>query len=246
MSKDKKNNTGVDNTGTDNSGNWNSGNWNSGNRNSGYGNSGNRNSGYGNSGYGNSGDWNSGDRNSGDRNSGNRNSGYGNSGNWNSGYGNSGYGNSGDWNSGDRNSGIWNSGDWNSGIFNTNEPKMRAFNKETDMTYTEFRNKFGYMDIDFPLNIWIDAKDMTDQEKEDHVGWETTEGYLKTLSYKEAWQEGWKNATQEQKDWYKNLPNFDAGIFKEITEIDVKDDFNLKGEEVEVSIKGKKYRAIIQ
>jgi hypothetical protein len=201
MSKDKKNNTGVDNTGTDNSGNWNSGDWNSGNR-------------------------NSGDRNSGNRNSGDWNSGNGNSGDWNSGNGNSGNG--------------------NSGIFNTNEPKMRAFNKETDMTYTEFRNKFGYMDIDFPLNIWIDAKDMTDQEKEDHVGWETTEGYLKTLSYKEAWQEGWKNATQEQKDWYKNLPNFDAGIFKEITEIDVKDDFNLKGEEVEVSIKGKKYRAIIQ
>jgi len=112
---------------------------------------------------------------------------------------------------------------------------MRAFNKETDMTYTEFRNKFGYKDIDFPLNTWIDAKDMTDQEKKDHVGWETTEGYLKTLSYKEAWQEGWKNAIQEQKDWYKSLPNFDAEIFLEITGIDARE-----SEEM-IEINGKKF-----
>jgi hypothetical protein len=114
---------------------------------------------------------------------------------------------------------------------------MRAFNKETDVTYAEFRDKFGYNDIDLPLTVWISAKDMTDQEKKDHDGWETTEGYLKTLSYKEAWQEGWKNATQEQKDWYKSFPNFDAEIFLEITGIDVREP-NLSGKKVKIKIGG--------
>ena len=72
----------------------------------------------------NSGDYNSGDYNSGDRNSGDRNSGK--------------------YNSGDYNSGNYNSGNYNSGIFNTNEPFMRSFNKETDMTFSEFSHSIDY------------------------------------------------------------------------------------------------------
>jgi hypothetical protein len=223
---DKKNNTGVDNSGYWNSGNGNSGNGNSGNWNSGDWNSGDRNSGY---------------RNSGNWNSGNGNSGYGNSGYWNSGNLNSGYGNS-----GDRNSGNWNSGNLNSGIFNTNEPKMRAFNKESDMTYTEFRAKYDYKDIDFPLNVWRDKSDMTDEEKKSVSGWETMGGYLKTLGYKEAWAAGWAKATDKQKEWYKSLPNFDAKIFEEITGIKIGGENDLKGKLVEVKIDGKEYKAVIQ
>ena len=97
-----------------------------------------------NTGENNSGNWNSGDWNSGNHNSGNWNSGNCNSGNWNSGNCNSGNCNSGDWNSGNWNSGNHNSGNWNSGIFNTNEPKMRAFNRECDMTLTEFLKGIDY------------------------------------------------------------------------------------------------------
>ena len=50
----------------------------------------------------------------------------------------------GKYNTGEDNSGNWNSGDCNSGIFNTNEPKMRAFNKECDITYTEFVKSLDY------------------------------------------------------------------------------------------------------
>jgi hypothetical protein len=194
------------------------------------------NSGYGNSGYGNSGDWNSGYWNSG----------YGNSGYRNSGYGNSGNGNSGDWNSGDRNSGYGNSGDRNSGIFNTNEPKMRAFNKESDMTYTEFRVKFGYQDIHLPLNEWRDKSNMTDEEKKSVEGWKTMGGYFKTLSYKEAWAVGWAKATDEQKKWYQSLPNFSWSIFPEITGIKIGGENDLRGKLVEVKIDGKEYKAVIQ
>ena len=178
-----------------------------------------------NTGVDNSGDWNSGYRNSGDWNSGDWNSGYGNSGNRNSGYGNS--------------------GNRNSGIFNTNEPKMRSFNKESDMTYTEFRVKFGYQDIHLPLNEWRDKSNMTDEEKKSVEGWETMGGYLKTLDYKEAWAAGWAKATDEQKKWYQSFPNFDAKIFEEITGINVNED-SLKGQEVEVKVGGKTYKAIIQ
>ena len=50
----------------------------------------------------------------------------------------------GKYNTGKENSGDWNSGDCNSGIFNTNEPKMRAFNKESNVTMTEFLQSIDY------------------------------------------------------------------------------------------------------
>ena len=115
------------------------GKYNTGKNNTGDYNSGDRNSGSYNSGYCNSGDCNSGDYNSGDRNSGSYNSGS-----YNSGYCNSGSYNSGNYNSGSCNSGSYNSGDYNSGIFNTDEPKMRAFNCECDVTTSEFLQNLGY------------------------------------------------------------------------------------------------------
>jgi hypothetical protein len=231
---DKKNNTGVENTGDCNSGYYNSGNRNSGDCNSGDCNSGDYNSGYRNSGYHNSGNRNSGDCNSGYYNSGNRNSGDCNSGDCNSGYRNS----------GDRNSGDYNSGDRNSGWFNTNEPKMRMFNKDTDMTYLEFCEKFNVIYPDLKVCAWIYDKDMTDTEKKEKEGWSEMGGYLKTLSYKEAWAEYWGRATKEEKDFFLNLPNFDAKIFEEITGINICE-VSLSGKKVKVELGGKSYTATI-
>jgi hypothetical protein len=183
-----------------------------------------------NTGINNSGDWNSGDnnsgyRNSGDWNSGDDNSGYRNSGDWNSGDRNSGNGNSGDWNSGHRNSGDHNSGHRNSGIFNTNEPKMRAFNEETDMTMSEFINSDKYINFNIPLTEWISEKEMTEEEKVKNPTYKTTGGYLKQRKYKEAWAEWWRrNKSEEMKERIKNLPNFDADIFEEITGVSIDDE----------------------
>jgi hypothetical protein len=216
-------NNGYDNTGVQNSGNNNSGDWNSGNRNSGDYNSGDYNSGDSNSGNNNSGDWNSGNWNSGNRNSGNSNSGYCNSGNWNSGcynsdcYNsgdrnsgnrNSGSSNSGHWNSGYRNSGNsnsgdWNSGDWNSGCFNTDKPTIRLFNKDTNMTITEFRQSKYYaalMSEPLLLTDFIDGK-------------------LINYDYKEACEIWWNKLTEENKKIIMSMPNFNAEIFAEITGI---------------------------
>ncbi len=202
-------NSGNQNSGHRNSGNWNSGNWNSGNQNSGHRNSGNQNSG----------NWNSGDCNSGHRNSGNQNSGNWNSGDCNSGHRNSGNQNSGNQNSGNWNSGNWNSGNWNSGIFNTNLPdKVRVFNT--------FISKDKYEKIYFPnflyfnLTTWVSHDTATPEEKEKYKKEiETCGGFLKTLSYKEAFKLSWDKSDSKDRIKIKKIPGFDKKLFFEISGI---------------------------
>ena len=164
---------------------------------------------------------NTGCSNSGNYNSGNRNSGNYNSGNRNSGYYNSGDCNSGDYNSGNRNSGYYNSGDYNSGWFNTNEPKMRFFNKDSDITFSEFY-KQPWVFPDIKICSWIDINDLPKDEQTETA--KQMGGSLKTLTYKEAWKEYWGRASQLDKEWFQNLPNFSWDIFTEITGITPEND----------------------
>jgi len=202
---------------------------NTGCRNSGYRNSGHYNSGYYNSGHYNSGYYNSGYYNSGDRNSGHYNSGYYNSGDYNSGDRNSGDRNSGDRNSGHYNSGYYNSGNFNSGWFNTDEPKMRFFNKESVLTYSEFiKGKVVYPDL--KICSWVEHNNLPKEEQTNITS--QMGGKLKTLTYKEAWKEYWNRASEEDKQWFQNLPNFDAKIFEKITGIDIAAKTNLSDDEL--------------
>lgn len=203
----------------------NTGKGNSGYCNSGYCNSGDRNSGDRNSGYRNSGDYNSGDYNSGWHNSGNCNSGDYNSGNYNSGNYNSGDYNIGNCNSGWHNSGNWNSGNWNktnfsSGCFNTVNPKIMMFNKASDWTFNDWINSEARDLLDnlrYNTLKWINTRDMTDEEKEQHPEHETAGGYLKRLDKSECCRNWWNGLMNEEKNIIKSLPNFDAEIFEEIT-----------------------------
>ena len=75
----------------------------------------------------NDGNRNTSDRNTGDLNTGNRNTG--------------------DLNTGNRNTGNWNTGDWNAadhvaGFFCSSEPKVMSFDFQTDLTHTEYLNKY--------------------------------------------------------------------------------------------------------
>ena len=200
-------------------------------------NIGHRNSGCRNSGNGNSGNRNSGSRNTGNDNSGHRNSGYGNSGicnrgdsnsgSWNSGDCNSGCCNRGHHNSGDGNSGSWNSGDNNSGYLNTSAQKyIFIFNKLVEksvLSHIAFP-EFMY----FTLTEWIPESKMSQQEKEQHPEYVTTSGYLKQYTYKEAFRKSFEEARRkpdwlEQLERLKELPNFDAKIFEEISGITPKE-----------------------
>jgi len=185
-----------------------------------------------NTGCNNSGNYNSGNYNSGYYNSGYRNSGNYNSGNYNSGYYNSGY----------RNSGYYNSGNYNSGWFNTNEPKMRFFNKDSDVTWSEFsKGRIVYPDL--KICAWVELDDLSKEDQTESA--KQMGGLLKTLTYQEAWAEYWGRASEKDKKWFQSLPNFNAEIFEEITGIDVGVK-SISGKEVEVKLDGVTYKAIIK
>ena len=73
----------------------------------------------------------------------------------------------------------------------------------------------------FENNVWIYSKNMTEEEKNSHPEYETTGGYLKQLDYKTACRLMWENMTDDEKSAVKEIPNFDAEIFRKITGIDV-------------------------
>jgi len=97
--------------------------------------------------------------------------------------------------------------------------------------------------FELPLAKWIDKDDMTDEEKKNYKIYKEIGGYLKVLSYQDAWKEGWSKASDEFKKWVKDLPHFDAKIFKEITGLDIEE--TLIGSIAEVKIGGKTYKAKI-
>jgi hypothetical protein len=201
------NNVGDWNTGDYNTGNSNKGNHNVGSHNDGNGNVGDNNMGYSNTGHCNEGSFNTGNDNKGNRNVGNNNTGgyntgyfnegkYNagnkNEGNSNTGHHNEGDGNTGSWNIGDHNTGDWNKGYRNTGIFCTlKDPTVMLFNRESSMTYEE----------------WLDSKACS-----------IMSFCPSRASNRQNW---WNKLYKNEQSAIMELPNFDAGIFREITGIDV-------------------------
>ena len=142
----------------------------------------------------NSGNWNSGDRNSGDRNSGN--------------------GNSGNRNSGDRNSGNWNSGD---GMRNSFCSKQKFFLFDKECKESDYKKSLEIDFYWFDIEKWINESDMTEEDKKNHLGYQTTGGFLKTLTYKEAWSKCPKEVLEK----IERLKNFNKKVFFEISGIEV-------------------------
>ena len=152
----------------------------------------------------------------------------------NTGKGNSGLCNSGDCNSGNWNSGNWNQGDFCTGDFNisdhetgcfcTEEHNIRFFDKESDMTFTQWRKSEAYSilcRIPFEPTRWIWAEDMTDEEKAAHPKYKTTGGYLKVCNMDKAFLTWWDSLDERERNIIKSIPNFDAEKFFQITGIRV-------------------------
>ena len=181
------------------------------------------NTGLFNTGKENTGDWNTGYCNTGDWNTGYCNTGYHNTGDWNTGDYNTGNCNTGDHNTGNRNTGDFNMTNNATGCFCTEKQTMMFFDKPSTWTFKDWKHSdaycalFGHID----LTKWVSYEDMTDVEKAEHPESEATGGYLKELDYKLACCEGWAKMTDDEKQAVKNLPNFDAEKFEQITGIDV-------------------------
>ena len=179
--------------------------------NTGKGNSGNCNSGTYNSGYHNSGNYNTGNYNTGNDNTGDYNTGNCNSGDYNSGY----------HNSGNYNTGDYNSGNYNSGICNTNSPKVRMFNHETEFDFNdEAIVRFRQIVFDCPQSYkysdFIDKSKMSEEEIMEHPECETIGGYNKIVIVEADKQKWWdEDVSDDDKEFIKSLPYFDADIFYE-------------------------------
>ena len=98
------------------------------------------------------------------------------------------------------------------------------FDKSTDVTFEQWRSSKAYWlmnKIDFRPTEWIWLEDMTDEEKAAHPEHETTGGYLKIRDNTDCCIEWWKGLSEAEKNIIKQIPNFDAGKFFEITGIRV-------------------------
>ena len=187
-------------------------------------NTGDCNTGDCNTGNRNTGDCNTGDCNTGNRNTGNRNTGNRNTGDCNTGNRNTGNRNTGNRNTGDCNTGDWNKSSFNTGCFNTEEQKILLFNKPSDMTYRDwYESDARWLLNQIPKDVveWIWSDNMTDEEKEQHPEYKTTDGYLKVLDKSECGQIWWGSLSDRQKNIIKAIPNFDAEIFFQCTGIRV-------------------------
>ena len=133
--------------------------------------------------------------------------------------------NTGLFNSGDQNSGDLNSGYRNSGVFcnRKRNDKIFFFNKESSFTWEDWYRHEVYCIVQdsFVLTDWIDWDDMSDEEKENNPDAYVNYGYLRVYTYKEAWANLWSVLTDDQKESFKTLPNFDADIFEDITGIEI-------------------------
>lgn len=70
----------------------------------------------------------------------------------------------------------------------------------------------------FNLTEWVDY---TIEEKAADPKKELIGGYLKTYTMEEAWANWWAKLDDKNKEIIKEIPNFDAEIFKDITGIEV-------------------------
>lgn len=182
--------------------------WNTGNHNTGYCNTGNHNTGNCNTG-----DWNTGDCNTGNWNPGN----------WNPGIRNTGHCNTGNYNTGNWNTGNWNSTNFSTGFFNSKQQPIYMFNQPTNMKRGEICSLKGFqiLEQNYVGSLWIYSENMSVEEKAAHPEHETTGGYLKTVDFKTACKMMWAKLNDDEKSAVKELPNFDAKVFEEITGINV-------------------------
>ena len=136
--------------------------------------------------------------------------------------GNEGKDNKGLGNTGDRNTGDWNKTNRSTGVFCNEEPKMMMFNKETDMTWEEWRNSEAYDILTrVTKSKWIWYDDMTEDEKEKYKSAKTCDGYLKEIERKAGTKEWWNSLETYEKATIVQLPNFDLDIFNDIMEFKV-------------------------
>jgi len=99
------------------------------------------------------------------------------------------------------------------------QKNYRIFNKDVEKKEWETIKK-SLPTIKISMLTWIDKKDMSADEKGNYPIYEEIGGYLKQISYEDAWKLWWENASAADKKKITDIKYFDAKIFKGITGID--------------------------
>ena len=121
------------------------------------------------------------------------------------------------------------------------QKNYRIFNKDVEKSeWEKIKNSIPY--IELPLTHWIEEKEMTVQEKKDKPVYKEIGGYLKIISYEDAWKQWWNNAKEEDRKKILAIPQFDPMIFKEITGLSIEKSRGLDSDIIELN--GIKYKKI--
>jgi len=105
------------------------------------------------------------------------------------------------------------------------EPKtVRVFGAEIDRILWERCPKPNF--LYFSPITWVSESEMSDQEKIDNPKFFTAGGYLKEIPYKQAFKESFEKASKEDRKLILGIPNFNKGMFYEISGINI-DEYDL-------------------
>ena len=174
--------------------------------------------GNGSTGNESTGDWSTGDWSTGNGSTGDCSTGHYSTGDWSTGHRSTGNGSTGNGSTGDWSTGSWSTSNYSTGHFSTEDYSgFGCFDKPCTLEEWDAAYKPSW--LYFYLTEWVPECDMTDEEKESNPTYDTTGGYLKVYDYKEAFQASYNEATREEQLRIKELPNFDADKFYQISGI---------------------------
>jgi hypothetical protein len=199
--------------------------------------------GYRSTGYRSTGSYSTGDCSTGYRSTG----GY-STGDYSTGDCSTGYRSTGDYSTGGYSTGDWSTSNYSTGHFSTEDYSgFGCFDKPC--TLEEWHAAYKPSWLYFNLIEWVPEDDMTDEEKEANPTYHTTGGYSKVYNYKEEFQASYNRATREEQLRIKELPNFDADKFYQISGIRI-DEAPTPEEpapeepEQTIELNGKKYKLV--
>ena len=159
----------------------------------------------------------------GHRSTGDRSTGSCSTGDWSTGDRSTGSCSTGDYSTGDRSTGNCSTGHWSTSYYSTGHFSTEDYSGfgcfDKPCTSEEWNSAYKPSWLYFNLTEWVSKDDMTDQEKATNPTYDTTGGYLKVYDYKAAFQASYNKATREEQLRVKELPNFDADKFYEISGI---------------------------
>ena len=72
------------------------------------------------------------------------------------------------------------------------------------------------------MTYWVQENKMTEEEKTQDPNCHYRGGQLRKKEYKTAFKESWEKADKKDRIKVKDLPNFDAQIFFEISGVDLR------------------------